>query len=279
MRAYVDVCHCTCAALAAFHAPSSTRCVQAETQRYDERYITKLLKNYRSHPKILELPNKLFYQVRCCGLQVRCCGLQVRCCGLQVRCCGLLVRCCGLQVRCCVLQVRCCGLQVRCCVLPGEVLWPTMPGGHLLGEAMIGHSMLQVRLRSVRDRALSGAHMRARTSAHTHTHRHTHTHVNTSSSLHAQCGLTPHGGHALCPRVRPSVQGELQVCADHGVTHSLLNFKGLPSCRWGQRPLLVPRWLVALHTPARHCEGSSVGCGVLDRKLSCGTEQVEREQS
>ncbi len=177
MRAYVDVCHCTCAALAAFHAPSSTRCVQAETQRYDERYITKLLKNYRSHPKILELPNKLFYQVRCCGLQVRCCGLQVRCCGLQVRCCGLLVRCCGLQVRCCVLQVRCCGLQVRCCVLPGEVLWPTMPGGHLLGEAMIGHSMLQVRLRSVRDRALSGAHMRARTSAHTHTHTDTHTHM------------------------------------------------------------------------------------------------------
>lgn len=28
---------------------------------YDERIITKLLNNYRSHPAILELPNRLFY--------------------------------------------------------------------------------------------------------------------------------------------------------------------------------------------------------------------------
>jgi helicase MOV-10 len=28
---------------------------------YDERIITKLLNNYRSHPAILELPNHLFY--------------------------------------------------------------------------------------------------------------------------------------------------------------------------------------------------------------------------
>ncbi|KAF5831162.1 P-loop containing nucleoside triphosphate hydrolase protein [Dunaliella salina] len=32
------------------------------THHYDGRYITKLRKNYRSHPKILELPNKLFYE-------------------------------------------------------------------------------------------------------------------------------------------------------------------------------------------------------------------------
>lgn len=28
---------------------------------YDERIITKLLKNYRSHPAILKLPNEMFY--------------------------------------------------------------------------------------------------------------------------------------------------------------------------------------------------------------------------
>lgn len=28
---------------------------------YDERYVTKLLKNYRSHKDILNIPNKLFY--------------------------------------------------------------------------------------------------------------------------------------------------------------------------------------------------------------------------
>jgi len=45
------------------------RLIQAEpyvcnefTHQYDSRYITKLRKNYRSHPKILELPNKLFYE-------------------------------------------------------------------------------------------------------------------------------------------------------------------------------------------------------------------------
>lgn len=29
--------------------------------KYDSRYVTKLLNNYRSHPAILEIPSKLFY--------------------------------------------------------------------------------------------------------------------------------------------------------------------------------------------------------------------------
>jgi len=28
---------------------------------YDKRMITKLVQNYRSHPKILDIPNKAFY--------------------------------------------------------------------------------------------------------------------------------------------------------------------------------------------------------------------------
>ena len=32
-----------------------------DIQHYDNRLITKLVKNYRSHPRILELPNRFFY--------------------------------------------------------------------------------------------------------------------------------------------------------------------------------------------------------------------------
>ncbi|XP_048065716.1 putative helicase mov-10-B.1 isoform X1 [Megalobrama amblycephala] len=34
---------------------------QKGTTGYDNRYVTKLLRNYRSHPSILEVPNELFY--------------------------------------------------------------------------------------------------------------------------------------------------------------------------------------------------------------------------
>ena len=33
----------------------------ASEAHYDQRIVTKLLQNYRSHPYILELPNKMFY--------------------------------------------------------------------------------------------------------------------------------------------------------------------------------------------------------------------------
>lgn len=32
------------------------------TDRYDQKYITQLVKNYRSHPAILHIPNTLFYE-------------------------------------------------------------------------------------------------------------------------------------------------------------------------------------------------------------------------
>lgn len=31
------------------------------THKYNHKYITQLVKNYRSHPAILSIPNKLFY--------------------------------------------------------------------------------------------------------------------------------------------------------------------------------------------------------------------------
>ncbi|XP_035236644.1 putative helicase mov-10-B.2 isoform X2 [Anguilla anguilla] len=33
-----------------------------ETQEFDRRFVTKLLRNYRSHPAILKIPNELFYE-------------------------------------------------------------------------------------------------------------------------------------------------------------------------------------------------------------------------
>lgn len=33
----------------------------ALTGKFNQKYITQLVKNYRSHPAILEIPNKLFY--------------------------------------------------------------------------------------------------------------------------------------------------------------------------------------------------------------------------
>lgn len=33
----------------------------AATDRYNPKYITQLVKNYRSHPAILHIPNLLFY--------------------------------------------------------------------------------------------------------------------------------------------------------------------------------------------------------------------------
>ena len=35
--------------------------VNAVVQAYRSAYITKLVRNYRSHPEILRLPNALFY--------------------------------------------------------------------------------------------------------------------------------------------------------------------------------------------------------------------------
>ncbi|XP_016136482.1 putative helicase mov-10-B.1 isoform X2 [Sinocyclocheilus grahami] len=34
---------------------------QKGTTGYDNRYVTKLLRNYRSHPSILKIPNEMFY--------------------------------------------------------------------------------------------------------------------------------------------------------------------------------------------------------------------------
>ncbi|KAJ8258035.1 hypothetical protein GJAV_G00192420 [Gymnothorax javanicus] len=34
----------------------------AETKQFDPRFVTKLLRNYRSHPAILKIPNELFYE-------------------------------------------------------------------------------------------------------------------------------------------------------------------------------------------------------------------------
>lgn len=33
-----------------------------ETKKYNIQFITKLLNNYRSHPKIIDISNKLFYE-------------------------------------------------------------------------------------------------------------------------------------------------------------------------------------------------------------------------
>lgn len=33
-----------------------------ETGEYNQTYITQLIRNYRSHQEILEIPNKLFYE-------------------------------------------------------------------------------------------------------------------------------------------------------------------------------------------------------------------------
>lgn len=40
-----------------------------EHNQYNPTYITKLLRNYRSHPKIIEVSNKLFYEneLKACG--------------------------------------------------------------------------------------------------------------------------------------------------------------------------------------------------------------------
>lgn len=35
---------------------------QDDNSRYDSRFVTKLLRNYRSHPAILKIPNELFYE-------------------------------------------------------------------------------------------------------------------------------------------------------------------------------------------------------------------------
>ena len=32
------------------------------TEAYDKRLLTKLVRNYRSHPDILKLPNEMFYK-------------------------------------------------------------------------------------------------------------------------------------------------------------------------------------------------------------------------
>lgn len=33
-----------------------------ENSRYNSNYVTKLLRNFRSHPEILEVPNQRFYR-------------------------------------------------------------------------------------------------------------------------------------------------------------------------------------------------------------------------
>lgn len=50
LERYMDHCH--------LYQPTTS---QDGHKSYDVRVITKLLKNYRSHPHILELPNRLFY--------------------------------------------------------------------------------------------------------------------------------------------------------------------------------------------------------------------------
>lgn len=34
----------------------------AKTRKFNNKYITQLVCNYRSHPAILEVPNRLFYE-------------------------------------------------------------------------------------------------------------------------------------------------------------------------------------------------------------------------
>lgn len=42
---------------------------QPETECYNSRLITKLVRNFRSHPAILHISNELFYdnELTCCG--------------------------------------------------------------------------------------------------------------------------------------------------------------------------------------------------------------------
>ena len=45
-----------------------------ENGRYNSRYITKLIHNYRCHPAIIHVPNKLFYEsqlIPCDSVSVR----------------------------------------------------------------------------------------------------------------------------------------------------------------------------------------------------------------
>ena len=39
------------------------------TKKYNPSYIVKLIKNYRSHPSIIDVSNRLFYdnEIKCCG--------------------------------------------------------------------------------------------------------------------------------------------------------------------------------------------------------------------
>lgn len=39
-----------------------TNLYQRKDGKYNEIYIMQLVKNYRSHPKILQIPNELFYE-------------------------------------------------------------------------------------------------------------------------------------------------------------------------------------------------------------------------
>lgn len=41
---------------------SSEPYVKTESNAYNPSYITKLVKNYRSHPKIIQVSNELFYE-------------------------------------------------------------------------------------------------------------------------------------------------------------------------------------------------------------------------
>lgn len=40
----------------------NTNLYQRKDGKYNELYITQLVKNYRSHPEILRIPNELFYE-------------------------------------------------------------------------------------------------------------------------------------------------------------------------------------------------------------------------